>query len=83
MTFLAVTVLLSTYVLGVGRRWIAPVLGVGVAALLVGTAAANGVPLATARADLAVQVRRSRASPAPSWPCTGEHTRWRPGRALR
>jgi O-antigen/teichoic acid export membrane protein len=55
MTFLAVTFVLSTYVLGVGRRWIAPVLGVGVVALFGATYAAGGHPLATARADLAVQ----------------------------
>jgi len=55
MTFLAVTLVLSTYVLGVGRRWIAPLLALGVAGLFAATEAAGGVPLATARADLAVQ----------------------------
>ena len=55
MIFLATTLLLSTYVLGVGRRWIAPVLALGAVALLAGTWAAHGVPILTARADLAAQ----------------------------
>ena len=55
MILLAITVLLSTYVLGAGRRWIAALLAAGVAGLLVFTDASDGVPLATARADLAVQ----------------------------
>jgi hypothetical protein len=55
MTALALTVVLTAYVLGAGRRWIAPVLGAGVAALFAATWAAGGVPRATARADLAVQ----------------------------
>ena len=56
MVALAVTVVLATYVLGAGRRWIAPVLGAGVVALLLATWAAGGVPRTTARADLTVQV---------------------------
>jgi len=55
MICLATTVLLSTYVLGTGRRWIAPVLGAGAVALVVATTVAHGAILATARADLVVQ----------------------------
>ncbi|HVM63302.1 MAG TPA: hypothetical protein VMU14_00470, partial [Acidimicrobiales bacterium] len=55
MTALALTVVLATYVLGAGRRWVAPLLGAGATALLLATWAAGGVPRATARADLAVQ----------------------------
>jgi len=56
MIFMAVTVVLAIYLLGVGWRWVVLVLAVGAGALAAAAAAANGEYLATARADLAVQV---------------------------
>ncbi len=56
MIFMSVTVVLAIYLLGVGWRWVVLVLAVGAGALAAATAAANGEYLATARADLAVQV---------------------------
>ncbi len=55
MICLSATVVMTNYLLGVGRRWIVAALaaGAGAAALLVSRAAGN--VLATARADLAVQ----------------------------
>ena len=55
MIFLCLTVLMTNYLFGVGRRWIVLVLlaGSGLAVGLI--AAAHGSPVATARADLAVQ----------------------------
>jgi O-antigen/teichoic acid export membrane protein len=55
MVFLCVTVLLTNYLLGAGRRWIVAVLGVGTAAAAVVFYQAHGEPLDTARADLLVQ----------------------------
>jgi len=56
MIFLSVTVTLAIYLLGIGWRWVVVVLAVGAGALAAATAAAGGQYLATARADLAVQV---------------------------
>jgi hypothetical protein len=56
MIFMSVTVVLSIYLLGIGWRWVVIALAVGAAALAAATAAAHGEYLATARADLAVQV---------------------------
>jgi O-antigen/teichoic acid export membrane protein len=55
MIFLCISVLLTNYLFGAGRRWIVLLL-VGGSGLAIGlVAAAHGQPLATARADLAVQ----------------------------
>jgi O-antigen/teichoic acid export membrane protein len=56
MVFLSVTVALAIYLLGIGWRWVVVILALGAGALAGATAAANGEYLATARADLAVQV---------------------------
>lgn len=55
MACLAGTVLCTNYLLGVGRRRVVAVLAAGVAAGLAALSAADGRPVATARADLAVQ----------------------------
>jgi O-antigen/teichoic acid export membrane protein len=55
MAFLCVSVLLTNYLIGTGTRWIVGVLGGGGLAVLGAVVAARGRPLATARADLAVQ----------------------------
>jgi O-antigen/teichoic acid export membrane protein len=55
MIVLSVTVVLTMYLLAVGRRWVAGVLVLGGAALTIATAAVHGAPLATALADLTVQ----------------------------
>jgi O-antigen/teichoic acid export membrane protein len=55
MAFLCVTVLLTNYLLGAGRRWIVVVLGVGTAAAAVVFYQAHGDPSRTARADLVIQ----------------------------
>ncbi len=55
MVCLSVTVILTMYLLAVGRRWITGLLVVGAVAATAAVAAAHGVPQATARADLAVQ----------------------------
>jgi O-antigen/teichoic acid export membrane protein len=55
MAFLCVTVLLTNYLLGAGRRWIVAVLGAGTAAAAVVFYRAHGDPATTARADLVVQ----------------------------
>lgn len=55
MIFLCISVLVTNYLFGVGRRWIVLLL---LAGAIIGTAAvagAHGQPLATARADLFVQ----------------------------
>jgi O-antigen/teichoic acid export membrane protein len=55
MIFLCITVLLTNYLFGAGRRWIVLLLAGG-GVLAVGlVSAAHGQPVATARADLAVQ----------------------------
>jgi O-antigen/teichoic acid export membrane protein len=56
MIFLCVTVLLTNYLLGAGKRWIAAVLAAGTAALAFAVYVAHGNPVKTARADLLVQV---------------------------
>jgi O-antigen/teichoic acid export membrane protein len=55
MIVLSVTVVLTMYLLAVGRRWVAGVLVLGGLALTIATAAVHGAPLATALADLMVQ----------------------------
>ncbi len=55
MVCLSVTVVLTMYLLAVGRRWIAVVLVLGAVAATAAVVAAGGEPRATARADLAVQ----------------------------
>ena len=56
MIFMSATVVLAIYLLGIGWRWVVLILAAGAGALAIATAAANGQYLATARADLAVQV---------------------------
>ncbi len=56
MIFLCVTVLLTNYLLGAGKRWIALMLAAGTAALAVAVYAAHGNPAKTAKADLLVQM---------------------------
>jgi hypothetical protein len=56
MIFMSVTVVLAIYLLGIGWRWVVLVLAAGAGALAIATSAAHGAYLATARADLAVQV---------------------------
>jgi O-antigen/teichoic acid export membrane protein len=56
MVFLSVTLALGIYLLGIGWRWVVVVLALGAIALAGATDAADGQYLATARADLAVQV---------------------------
>ncbi len=55
MVALSITVILTMYLLAVGKRWVAIVLVAGGAAATAAVAAAHGVPHVTARADLAVQ----------------------------
>ncbi len=55
MLCLSVTVLLTMYLLAVGRRWITAVLVAGAVAATLAVVHANGAPLPTARADLLVQ----------------------------
>jgi O-antigen/teichoic acid export membrane protein len=55
MAFLCVTVLVTNYLFGAGRRWIVLPLAAGSLSGVVLVAAAHGDPVATARADLAVQ----------------------------
>jgi O-antigen/teichoic acid export membrane protein len=55
MIFLAVSVLLTNYLFGAGRRWIVIVLAVGAALAVVLVAGADGNPEHTAKADLIVQ----------------------------
>jgi O-antigen/teichoic acid export membrane protein len=55
MILLSVSVVLTMYLLAVGRRWVAGVLVGGAIALTLGVLAANGAPRATALVDLAVQ----------------------------
>jgi O-antigen/teichoic acid export membrane protein len=55
MAFLCVTVLLTNYLLGAGRRWIVAALGAGTVALAIVVYRAHGDPAPTARADLVVQ----------------------------
>ncbi len=55
MVFLSATVVLTMYLLAVGRRWITVVLVAGAAAAIVGVLSAHGVPRTTAEVDLGVQ----------------------------
>jgi O-antigen/teichoic acid export membrane protein len=55
MVCLSTTVVLTMYLLAVGRRWITVLLIVGAVAATLGVVHARGVPQATARADLLVQ----------------------------
>lgn len=55
MTCLSITVVLTMYLLAVGRRWITAALLAGAVAAAVAVALAHGAPYATARADLEVQ----------------------------
>jgi O-antigen/teichoic acid export membrane protein len=55
MIFLCISVLLTNYLFGVGRRWIVLLLLVGSIAGVASVAGAHGQPVATARADLIVQ----------------------------
>jgi O-antigen/teichoic acid export membrane protein len=55
MVFLCVTVLLTNYLFGAGRRWIVAPLAAGSLAGVAMVWAAHGDPVATARADLVVQ----------------------------
>jgi O-antigen/teichoic acid export membrane protein len=55
MIFLAISVLLTNYLFGAGRRWIVIVLAVGAAVSVVLVAGAHGNPEHTAKADLVVQ----------------------------
>jgi hypothetical protein len=55
MILLSITVVLTMYLLAVGRRWVAGVLLVGAAALTVGVSLVHGAPRATAVVDLFVQ----------------------------
>jgi O-antigen/teichoic acid export membrane protein len=55
MIFLAISVLLTNYLFGAGRRWIVLVLAAGAALSVVLVAGAHGNPEHTAKADLIVQ----------------------------
>lgn len=55
MVCLSITVVLSMYLLAIGRRWIAPLLIVGAFASTLAMIRAHGIALSTAQADLAVQ----------------------------
>jgi len=55
MVCLSVTVVLTLYLLAVGRRWITVLLVIAAVAATAAVASVHGRPVATARADLAVQ----------------------------
>lgn len=55
MILLSVSVILTMYLLAVGRRWVVGVLVAGALALSLSVAQVHGAPRATALADLAVQ----------------------------
>lgn len=55
MVCLSTTVVLTMYLLAVGRRWVTGLLVLGAVAITVAVVHAHGVPRATARADLVVQ----------------------------
>ncbi|HEX3461623.1 MAG TPA: hypothetical protein VHT49_12010 [Acidimicrobiales bacterium] len=55
MIFLCISVLLTNYLFGVGRRWIVLLLLAGSVAGIASVAAAHGQPVDTAQADLFVQ----------------------------
>jgi len=56
MTALSVTVVVTMYLLAHGQRWVVALLAIGGIAAAISIDAARGEPLATAQADLAVQV---------------------------
>jgi O-antigen/teichoic acid export membrane protein len=55
MIVLSITVVLTMYLLAVGRRWVSGVLVVGAIALTIAVSLVHGAPRATALVDLAVQ----------------------------
>lgn len=55
MVCLSMTVVLTIYLLAIGRRWIAAVLAVGAVATTTAVAMAHGSPTSTAVSDLVVQ----------------------------
>jgi len=55
MACLSVTVVLTLYLLAIGKRWITLLLGVGAVALVLATLHTQGNPLDVARVNLAVQ----------------------------
>ena len=55
MIMLSVSVVLTMYLLAVGRRWVGGVLVAGAVALTVAVLAVHGAPRATAFVDLGVQ----------------------------
>ena len=55
MILLSITVILTMYLLAIGRRWVAGVLAAGALALGLAVAAVHGRPHATALVDLGVQ----------------------------
>jgi hypothetical protein len=55
MILLSISVVLTMYLLAVGRRWVAGILVGGAAALTVAVLEVHGAPRATALVDLGVQ----------------------------
>jgi hypothetical protein len=55
MILLSISVILTMYLLAIGRRWVAGVLAAGALALGLAVAAVHGRPHATALVDLGVQ----------------------------
>jgi hypothetical protein len=55
MILLSVSVILTMYLLAVGKRWVVGVLVAGALALTLAALAVHGAPRATALVDLAVQ----------------------------
>jgi hypothetical protein len=55
MILLSISVVLTMYLLAIGRRWVVAVLGAGGLALAVAVTQVHGSPHATALVDLAVQ----------------------------
>ena len=79
MCVLSVSVVLTMYLLAIGRRWVSGVLVVGAAALTGAVLAAHGAAKATATADLMVQV----GPPVITTGFTIVHYRRRQGGGLR
>lgn len=67
MAFLASTVLFSHYLLGIGRRRVVLLLGLGAAVTLPALAAAHGDPVTTARVQLACQLLLAAATGGLVW----------------
>lgn len=55
MVCLSVTVVLTLYLLAIGKRWITALLGIGAFSLVYGTLQTHGQPVEVARVNLAVQ----------------------------